>query len=70
MAAKLCNNGSIEYKGVRIEMDKYNFKKEKVTLYQFNPENPDPKKLGKFDFIFVDGNSLRSQTLMRVLRKV
>ena len=70
MATRLCESGEIRYKDVHVSLDKLNFKKDNVTLYQFNPENPDPKKLNKFDFIFVDGNSLRCCTLMKVLKKL
>jgi len=70
MATRLCESGSINYKDVKVNLEKFDFRKENVSLYQFNPENPDPKKLGKFDFIFVDGKSLRCSTLMRVLKKI
>ena len=69
MATRLCENGQICYRDVEVDFKKLGFKKNSVTLYQFNPENPDPKKLQKFDFIFVDGYALRDGTLMNVLSK-
>ena len=47
-----------------------NIKIDNVNLLQMNPENPDEKKINSFDWIIVDGFSIKKGTLEIVLGKV
>lgn len=47
-----------------------NIKIDNVNLLQMNPENPDEKKINSFDWIIVDGFSIKKGTLDIVLGKV
>lgn len=53
-----------------MSIDNLNIEKEKVVLYQMNPENPDPKKINGCSLGIFDGLALKDKTIVKVLKSM
>lgn len=67
MSTRLKEKGFIKHKDIDIDLSKLGVNADNVLLFQMNPENTDPKKINNCDFIFIDGNTIRKNTIELVL---
>jgi hypothetical protein len=68
MATRLYDKGFLKYKDIDISLASLNMEKEKVVLYQMNPENPDTKKLNGFAVAIFDGFAIKDKTIKKVIK--
>ena len=70
MVSRILEKGALQYKDINIDLEKINPIKDKVVLYQANPENPDPNKLSGFKVAVVDGLVIKHNTIFNVVSKL
>lgn len=57
-------------KGIEVKKDDLNYNRNKITLYQMNSENVDPKKINNFNIAVIDGNAIKKKTMKKVVNNI
>ena len=70
MSTRLQETGFLKFKDIDIDLKKLDIHNQNISLLQMNPSNPDQKKINSFDWIIIDGFSIRRDSLSEVLTKI
>jgi len=69
MSSSLKKNGEYTLKDMHINLEKMGLSTKNVCFMQANPENPETKKINNFDWIVIDGFSLREGKIAQVMEQ-
>ena len=70
MSSRLKETGFLKFKDIDINLKNLNIQEENVSLVQMNPENPDERKINMCDLIFIDGYSIKKNSICEVIKNV
>ena len=67
MATRLYEKGFLKYKDIEISTQELEINRNKIVLYQMNPQNPDPKKINGFSVAIFDGLAIKDKRIKKVI---
>ena len=70
MLTRLKEINCLTLKEINIDLKDFNIHGDNVHFLKINPENPEESKINSFDFIFIDGFSIRKGSIRQVLKNM